>query len=66
MRVLRGIARFGGRKTLSKDFLRQTGVANAGSVRKSILRMVELDILYAHEGGYRLSNPFFGAWLLKN
>ena len=66
MRVLRGIARLGGRQTLSKDFLRQTGVANAGSVRKSILRMVELDILYAHEGGYRLSNPFFGAWLLKN
>ena len=66
MRVLRGIARLGGRQTLSKDFLRQTGVANAGSVRKSILRMVELDVLYAYEGGYRLSNPFFGAWLLKN
>ena len=66
MRVLRGIARLGGRQTLSKDFLRQTGVANAGSVRKSILRMVELDVLCAHEGGYRLSNPFFGAWLLKN
>ena len=33
MRVLRGIARLGGRQTLSKDFLCQTGVANAGSVR---------------------------------
>ena len=66
MRVLRGIARLGGRQTLSKDFLRQTGIANAGSVRKSILRMVELDILYSHEGEYKLSNPFFGAWLLRN
>ena len=66
MRVLRGIASLGGRQTLSKDFLRQTGVSNAGSVRKSILRMVELDVLYAREDGYKLSNPFFGAWLLKN
>ena len=66
MRVLRGIASLGGRQTLSKDFLRQTGVSNAGSVRKSILRMVELYVLYAREDGYKLSNPFFGAWLLKN
>ena len=30
------------------------------------LKMVELDVLYAHEDGYKFSNPFFGAWLLKN
>jgi len=66
MRVLRGIAQFGGEQTLSGDFLRRVGVPNAGSVRKSILRMVELDILYAYDGAYKFTNPFFCAWLLQN
>lgn len=66
MRVLRGIAKFGGRQTLSGDFLRLVGVPNAGSVRKSILRMVDLDILYVHDSAYKFTNPFFRCWLLQN
>lgn len=45
---------------------KKIGVPNAGSIRKSVLRMVERDILYAHEGGYKFSNPFFRVWLLQN
>lgn len=66
MRVLRGIAQYGGRAILSEGFLSHVGMSNPSSVRKSVLRMVDLDILYAHEGEYKFSNPFFRLWLLKN
>ena len=65
LRVLRGIAEHGGQKTLSGEFLRAVNVPNAGSVRKAILRMVELDILYVYENGYKFSNPFFAAWIKR-
>jgi len=64
MRVLRGVAKWGGQRTLSMDFLRHVGVANAGSVRKSIMRLVTLDILYWIDGEYRFCNPFFKAWIV--
>ena len=63
MRVLRGIAELGGEKVLSGDFLRSVNVPNAGSVRKSVLRLIDLDILYEFDGRYRFTNPFFAAWM---
>ena len=63
MRVLRGIAELGGEKILSGDFLRAVNVPNAGSVRKSVFRLIDLDILYEFDGRYRFTNPFFAAWI---
>ena len=63
MRVLRGIAELGGEKILSGDFLRAVNVPNAGSVRKSVLRLIDLDVLYEFGGRYRFTNPFFAAWI---
>lgn len=63
LRVLRGIAEFGGRGITGKEFLAAMGTANAASVRKSALRMAELDILMETGDGFRFSNPFFALWL---
>ncbi len=65
MRVLKGIAEHGGEKVLSGDFLRAVNVLNAGSVRKSVLRLVDLDILYEFDGRYRFTNPFFSEWIRR-
>lgn len=66
MRVLKGIAENGGEKILSGDFLRAVNVPNAGSVRKSVLRLVDLDILYEFDGHYRFTNPFFAEWIRRS
>ena len=65
MRVLKGIAEYGGEKVLSGEFLRAINVPNAGSVRKSVLRLIDLDILYEFDGRYRFTNPFFADWIRK-
>ena len=65
MRVLKGVAEHGGKKILSGDFLRSVNVPNAGSVRKSVLRLVDLDILYEFDGRYRFTNPFFAEWIRR-
>lgn len=62
-RVLRGIAEYGADRPLGGEFLERVGVRNAGSVRKAILRMVDMDILYQRDGVYRFGNPFFRMWL---
>ena len=66
MRVLKGIAEHGGARILSGAFLRAVNVPNAGSVRKSVLRLVDLDILYEFEGRYRFTNPFFAEWIRRS
>jgi len=64
MRIVREVARSGGRNVYGRAFLENCNVPNASSVRKSIMRMVELDILFlADDGEYRFTNPFFGEWL---
>ena len=44
----------------------RAGLHNAASVRKSLLRLVELDILQVDEqGSYHFANPFFREWLRR-
>ena len=46
-------------------FLRETGVANVNTVRKTIEKLMELDIVYLHDGIYRFGNPFFREWVRR-
>lgn len=64
-RVLRGIAVYGSNCPLGGEFMGRVGVRNAGSVRKSLLRLVEMDVLYLHGGHYRFTNPFLREWLKR-
>ena len=66
MRVLKAVALFGGHKPTGQEFLNQAGLHNAASVRKSLVRLVELDVLQIGEqGDYRFANPFFREWLRR-
>ncbi len=65
--VLRGVAKYGGRLLTGQAFMAQLNLHNAASIRKSLLRLVELDILYLNENGeYRFCNPFFREWLKRD
>lgn len=63
MRVLRTTARRGGHAPQSRDFLEESGVRLPASVRRALLRLVDLEILYDDRGIWRFFDPFFRAWL---
>lgn len=63
--VLKGVANLGGENPFSAEFVNATKIGNASSIRKSILRLVNLDILYQNDGAYKFSNPFFKEWLKR-
>lgn len=65
-RVLKGLAENGECRPFSMEFMDRVKVHNAGSVRKAIERMENLDVLYFYEGRYRFANPFFAIWLVRN
>lgn len=64
-RCLLTIARVGGKHLFSQSFMKTGGFTNASSVRRAILRMVDINLLYENSGEYRFINPFFRAWLLQ-
>jgi len=66
LRMLQEIARQGGKQVMGQAFMEAANLHNAASIRKSILRLVELDILYlSDDGEYRFSNPFLREWMLR-
>ena len=59
------IAREGGQNIFSQSFMKAGGFTNPSSVRRAILRMVDINLLYENSGEYRFINPFFRAWLIQ-
>lgn len=64
LRVLVGLAGMGGESPLSGNFLKRIGGALPSSVKKSLDRLMKLQIVYSHEGDYKFVNPFFKWWLI--
>ncbi len=52
-------------KVLSSDFLEKSGIRSS-SVQAAHKRLVKLKIIYRYMGAYKLANPYFGLWLLRN
>lgn len=65
LRILVGLARRDVSKPCAGEFLKETGVANVNTVRKAIHKLMELDVVYLHDGVYRFSNPFFREWVRR-
>lgn len=63
MRVLSGLARFGGKFPYSGAFLRGVGVSSPASASRALKRLEQLKIIYTHSGELRFANPFFREWL---
>ena len=65
LHVLIGLARKDVSQPCAGAFLKETGVANVNTVRKTIEKLMELDIVYLHDGFYRFCNPFFREWVRR-
>jgi uncharacterized protein len=61
---LRALANLGGKNPYSENFMRETGIQHASSVKKAITRLCQLQIVYPREEDFRFINPFFKHWLV--
>ncbi|MBN1675803.1 MAG: hypothetical protein JXR37_32465 [Kiritimatiellae bacterium] len=64
LKCLTGLARLGGKSPLSTAFLEGAGIPLPASVKKALNRLVQLKVIYRHQGEYKFINPFFKLWLL--
>jgi hypothetical protein len=64
LKCLVGLARMGGKAALSAAFIQGVGIAGPASIKKALNRLVQLKVVYRHEGEYKFVNPFFKTWLL--
>lgn len=66
LKVLKGVAQYGGIGIYSNNFFEKNGFTNASSVKRSIDKLVKVKILFFYKKEYKFANPFFKLWLLKN
>lgn len=64
LKLLTALARMGGKAPMSSEFLKNSGITQASSIRRALGRLVDLRIIFYFENEYRFINPFFRAWLL--
>jgi hypothetical protein len=63
MRVLRTVARRGGQEPQSRGFIEESGVRLPASIKRALLRLSELEMLFNDRGIWRFFDPFFRAWI---
>ena len=66
LKVLKGVAKYGGIEIYSNKFFERNGFTNASSVKRSIDKLIKTKILFIYKKEYKFANPFFKLWLLKN
>jgi len=64
VRVLLGLARAGGARPTSKEFLAASGIRQPSSVSKAIDRLHREGLIYRDAQGYQFFSPFFRTWLI--
>ena len=64
LKLLTGLARLGGKAPMSSDFMKQSGIIQASSIKRALNRLIHLNIIFYIDNEYRFVNPFFRAWLL--
>jgi hypothetical protein len=64
-KCLRALARLGGQRPQSQEFLKEAGIAVPASVKRALTRLVDLEIIYGPDLGYKFFDPFFKQWILK-
>jgi hypothetical protein len=61
---LRALARLGGARPQSKEFLRQSGISLPASAKRALMRLVDLEIVYGPDLQHKFFDPFFKQWVL--
>lgn len=65
MKCIKALAKVGGQRPQSKQFMATAGIALPASVKRSLTRLVNLGILYGPDRQYKFFDPFFRQWLLS-
>lgn len=64
-KCLLGIAKFGGAKATSNDFLEHIRHRNNSSVLKALGHYVKIGVLRKEGSVYKFNNPYFREWLIR-
>ena len=64
LNCLVGLAKIGGKAPLSSKFVKEVGIELPATIKKALIRLIQLKILYRYQGEYKFVNPFFKSWLL--
>ena len=65
MKALLAVARFGGKRVSSADFVERAGLSSAPTAKRALGALVDRGILYRHEKEYKIFNPFLREWLTR-
>ncbi len=65
LKLLKTIARRGGKNVLSTAFMKAAGQSNASVVKLAVEKLLSLEILFKVGDEYKYINPFFRAWILS-
>ena len=64
LKCLIALAREGGERVYSMDFIKAVGPHSSASVKRAITRMIDINIVFQSDKEIRFVNPFFKAWLI--
>jgi len=66
MKALVALAKLGGTKVFSSDFITQAGMPSTATLSKALKRLIENRLVYLFEKEYRFFNPFLRAWIIRH
>jgi hypothetical protein len=66
VKCVKALARVGGERPQSKEFLASAGIALPASAQRSLTRLVSLGIVYGPGRQYKFFDPFFRQWVLSD
>jgi AAA+ ATPase superfamily predicted ATPase len=64
LKCLVGLAKKGGEAPLSSEFIKEVGITLSATIKKTLMRLIQLKIIYRYQNEYKFVNPFFKSWLL--
>jgi hypothetical protein len=64
LKTVLALAQIGGESNISQELVMQTGITLVCSVRKAMKGLLEKRVVCFVNNTYKISNPFFGCWLL--
>ena len=65
MKALVALAKFGGERIYSSDFLQRAEMPSTATLTKALKRLTDDRLIYNYQKCYRFFNPFLRAWLVS-
>lgn len=65
LKALVALARFGGEKVYSSEFLQAAEMPSSATLTKALKRLMDNRLIYCYKKGYRFFNPFLRSWLVS-